>query len=225
MASFSEFGSVPVARHDVGGGGVGGGFNGDNSNGGGSVAASTRTLPPPSPSVRRSNTQETFRRPSGIRKSATLDYQYPDFGGSSTGIGGEWSARRELTPSSRADTRDGMLAGWSRTLNGPRDFMTSVNLSRDIFGWDGQTTGRRTPTYSPPQWSNYGMYGPSYRNGSFAGTGGSGVAAAAVPSSRESSVGRDGTNFSRYSSILDDKHDWGFSTLSRRNSRTYNGFQ
>jgi len=36
-----------------------------------------------------------------------------------------------------------------------------------------------------------------------------------------SSESEDTPNYSRYSSILDDKHDWGFRTLRRRNSKNY----
>ena len=31
-------------------------------------------------------------------------------------------------------------------------------------------------------------------------------------------------NYARYSSLLDDKHNWGFSTLRRKNSRPSSGF-
>ena len=40
--------------------------------------------------------------------------------------------------------------------------------------------------------------------------------------SEEPSYTRETPNYSRYSSILDDKHNWGFSTLRRRHSR--NGY-
>ena len=45
-----------------------------------------------------------------------------------------------------------------------------------------------------------------------------------VYSPRDGSVysTRDSPNYSRYSSTLDDKHNWGFSTLRRRNSRSSN---
>ena len=203
------------------------------------------TLPPPSPMVRRSSTQESFRRPPGIRKSATLDY--PDFSGGDGGSGSSFALRgfdtRERTPTrvissggaSSADLytlpRDYSRGSVVGMMMGPnsRDTTPVQSAARDTFvmpsrGGGGSSGGmvgdpmhfgttpremstaygRRTPTYQMYNNRNSMAIPGVYRDGSFSST--------------------EAPNFSRYSSILDDKHDWGFSTLSRRNSRSFNGF-
>eukprot|EP00088_Acartia_fossae_P045512 TRINITY_DN4902_c0_g1_i1.p2 TRINITY_DN4902_c0_g1~~TRINITY_DN4902_c0_g1_i1.p2 ORF type:complete len:230 (+),score=51.27 TRINITY_DN4902_c0_g1_i1:1154-1843(+) len=208
------------------------------------------TLPPPSPMVRRSSTQESFRRPPGIRKSATLDY--PDFssgggsGSSSFALGGfdtrERTPTRVLNSGGPSSTdlytlpRDYSRGSMVGMMMGPssRDTTPVQSAARDMFvmpsrgGGGGSgggsgggivgdpmhfgTTpremstayGRRTPTYQMYNNRNSMAIPGLYREGSFSST--------------------EAPNFSRYSSILDDKHDWGFSTLSRRNSRSFNGF-
>jgi len=199
----------------------------------------TRTLPPPSPVVRRSSTQDSFRRPPGIRKSATLDY--PDFSGSDRNRSGRtpsYYEPRETTP-----TRFGAQADYMMNYpRGSREVTPVQQHSRDMFmaGFRGDPlqmmtmnnsgsgreqpssySGRRTPTYSSlrrnstASGSNSGIF----RDGSFDSFGG---IIPGITGGTSTINPRD--DFSRYSSILDDKHDWGFSTLSRRNSKKNTGY-
>ena len=117
-------------------------------------------LPPPSPSLRRSSTQDILSLPRH-RRSGTFDP--PDL------------------------SRDSLIY--------PREGGREVNLregSRDTPAYSREGS-RDTPVYS--------------REGS-------------VYSGRDTSSSRNTPNYSRYSSILDDKHNWGFSTLRRRNSKS-----
>jgi len=118
---------------------------------------------------------------------------------------------REVTPVQQP-SRDMFIAG----IRG--DPLQLMALNHGASGRETPSyTGRRTPTYSSlrrnstASGSNSGIF----RDGSFGNI-------ANMAGGSSTSTPRD--DFSRYSSILDDKHDWGFSTLSRRNSKNYTGY-
>lgn len=196
----------------------------------------TRTLPPPSPVVvRRSSTQESFRRPPGIRKSATLEHnqEFSDGGGYNYPYY-DPPPRVERSPSKMAGPTAADMMMYGGYARSSREVTPVKSRDREMFvaglrGGDSareaQSYGRRTPTYPVPKRNSVAAASGSsglYRDNSFdiftGANFGGGSAGAGAPAREET------PNFSRYSSILDDKHDWGFSTLSRRNSRSYTGF-
>jgi hypothetical protein len=128
------------------------------------------SLPPPSPSLRRSSTHDILAN-SRLRRSGTFDA--PD--------NFRDRMERQRTPSF---SREGSV--YSRETSTPSYRETSR------FSPKEPSFSREIPNYTRPTFSDE----PSYP--------------------------RDTPNYSRYSSILDDKHNWGFSTLRRRHSR--NGY-
>jgi len=197
----------------------------------------TRTLPPPSPIVvRRSSTQESFRRPPGIRKSATLEHyqEFSDGGGYNYPYNYDPPPRVERSPSRMAGPTAADMMMYGGYARSSREATPVKSRDREVFvagrrgedsAREAQSYGRRTPTYPLPKRNSVAAASGSsglYRDGSFDifnGANFGGGSAGAGATAREETP-----NFSRYSSILDDKHDWGFSTLSRRNSRSYTGF-
>jgi len=204
--------------------------------------SNSRNLPPPSPVIRRSSTQESCRRPNGIRKSATLDN--PEFNASNCTDTRDYTPSRMMTTDMFSLPRD-----YSRGSIGSRDAtpvqqQMSQSGGWPDFPWNDQVNARREhPVYYRSD-SNSGRRDiPLYMRSESSGGREIPVHASDQPSdysrripashnrnsmmasySREPSIGRDTPNFSRYSSILDDKHDWGFSTLARRNSKSFNRF-
>lgn len=89
-----------------------------------------------------------------------------------------------------------------------QDLLRAGSVSRNSFNQDGNLSWSERSNYINPHSNDSIHDSPAYSR-----------------LSRDTpnylSESEDVPNYSRYSSLLDDKHDWGFRTLRRRNSKNY----